>query len=113
MEIERIGVVGASYSGEAAAVAARAGDGARAYVALSPGSLSERTIAAIDATGVPWFIVASNNERFLRGVIAAVRERSRTATVAEMDGGAHATDILVIHPELSARIADWLVAQIK
>jgi dienelactone hydrolase len=109
----RIGVVGASYSGEAAAVAARAGDGARAYVALSPGSLSERTVADIDASRVPWFIVASANERFLRGVIAMVRDRSRTATIAEMDGGAHASDILVTHPELAGRIADWLVARLE
>lgn len=109
----RIGVVGASYSGEAMAAAARAGYGARAYVALSPGSLSEETIAGIDPGALPWLIVVSKNERFLRGVVAAVREHSRSATVAEMDGAAHASDILVTHPELAAGIADWLAARLR
>lgn len=109
----RIGVVGASYSGEAMAVAARAGDGARAYVALSPGSLSEETIAGIDLGTVPWLIAVSKNERFLRGVVAAVRERSRSASITELDGAAHASDILVTHPDLATGIADWLAARLK
>ena len=109
----RIGVVGASYSGEAMAVAARAGFPARAYVALSPGSLSERTIADFDRGGVPWSIIVSRNERFLRGVVAAVRERSRAATITEVDGAAHASDILVARPELSVTIADWLAERLQ
>jgi hypothetical protein len=95
------------------AVAARAGLRARAYVALSPGSLSERTIADIDSSGVPWSIIVSRNERFLRGIVAAVRERSRTATIMEVDGRAHASDILVAHPELSVTIADWLAEHLR
>jgi dienelactone hydrolase len=104
----RVGVVGASYSGEAMMVAARAGSGARAYVASSPGSLSDRSIDDIDTAGAAWSIIVSTNERFLRGVVAAVRARSRTATVIEVDGTAHASDILVAHPELTVRVADWL-----
>jgi dienelactone hydrolase len=104
----RIAVIGASYSGEAMAEVARGGHPARAYVALSPGSLSERTIDDIDGAGVPWSIIVSRNERFLRGVVATVRERSRTAVVTEVDGNAHATDILVAHPALNASIAEWL-----
>ena len=113
VDASRIGALGASYSGEAMAVAARAGFGARAYVALSPGSLSERTIGDIDASGVPWSIVVSSNERFLRGVVAVVRERSRTAAITEVDGGAHASDILVTHPELNATIAEWLAVRLR
>ena len=104
----RIGVVGASYSGEAMAVAARAGAQARAYVALSPGSLSLETIDAIDPSGVPWWILRSRNERFVRDVVDSTRARSRTARVTEVAGAAHATDMLVWRPELAGEIAEWL-----
>ena len=106
----RIGVVGASYSGEAMAIARRSGARANAYVALSPGSLSTETIDAIDASGTPWWVLRSKNERFVRDVVNALRARSRTARVTEVDGTAHATDMLVSRPELAAEIADWLRA---
>ena len=108
VDTTRIGVVGASYSGEAMAIAARVGVRANAYVALSPGSLSTETIDAIDAVGVPWWVLRSKEERFVRDVVDALRARSRTARVSEIEGAAHATDMLVSHPELAAEIADWL-----
>ena len=104
----RIGVVGASYSGEVMALTQRAGATARAYVALSPGSLSTETIDEIDDRRVPWWILRSRDERFVRDVMEAARTRSRTARVTEVPGRAHATDMLVSNPNLNARIADWL-----
>ena len=111
----RVGVVGASYSGEAMAVAARSGDGyARAYVALSPGSFSEASMDAIDAGGAAWWIIRSNDERFVKEWLdQGVRARSRTAEVTVVDAGsAHATDILAMRPELAPRIAEWLAARL-
>ena len=109
----RIGVVGASYSGEVMAIAQRAGTTARAYVALSPGSLSTQTIDEIDSRGVPWWILRSRDERFVRDVVEAARSRSQTARVTEVSGRAHASDMLVSHPELAAEIAQWLAAQLS
>jgi dienelactone hydrolase len=104
----RIGVVGASYSGEVMALAQRASATASAYVALSPGSLSTQTIDEIDDRRVPWWILRSRDERFVRDVMEAARTRSRTARVTEVPGRAHATDMLISNPNLNARIADWL-----
>jgi dienelactone hydrolase len=104
----RVGIVGASYSGETMAIAGRAGARANAYVALSPGSLSAETIDAIDQSRVAWWVLRSRNERFVRDVVEALRTRSQTARVTEVDGTAHATDILVVHPELADEIAEWL-----
>jgi dienelactone hydrolase len=109
----RLGIVGASYSGEVMAIAQRAGSSARAYVALSPGSLSAETIDAIDASGVPWWILRSRNERFVRDVVEAARARSRTARVTEVEGIGHASDMLIANPGLSAELADWLASRLR
>ena len=90
------------------AIAGRSGARANAYVALSPGSLSTETIDAINASGAPWWVLRSKDERFVRDVVDALRARSRTARVSEVAGSAHATDMLVSHPELAMQIADWL-----
>ena len=108
VDATRVGVVGASYSGEVMAAAARSGSRASAYVALSPGSLSAETIDGIDASGIPWWVLRSKDERFVRDVVDALRAQSRSARVTEVDGAAHASDMLVLHPELAGEIADWL-----
>ena len=110
VDTARLGVIGASYSGEEMAVAARAGARASAYVALSPGSLSAETIDGIDASGARWWILRSRDERFVRDVVDAVRARSRTARVTEVAGRAHATDMLISTPTLAGEIAQWLEA---
>ena len=50
---ERIGFVGASYSGEMMAIAARQSGYGRAYVALSPGSFSDESMELIDGGDIP------------------------------------------------------------
>lgn len=104
----RVGVVGGSYSGEMMAVAAREHRSAQAYVALSPGSFSEESIAAIDPSGIPWLFVKSEDERYLRGFETDVRELSESAEIIILPGSAHATDLLAQHRELPERIASWL-----
>jgi len=112
VDTTRIGVVGASYSGEAMAVAARGGARAVAYVALSPGSLSAQTIDGIDRSGAAWWILRSRDERFVRDVVDGARARSRTARVTEVAGHAHATDMLVSTPTLAREIAEWLTMRL-
>ena len=104
----RIAVVGASYSGEKMMEAARAAGFATAYVGLSPGSLSGDSIDAIDRQGFPFLLVTSRDERWMKEVAAALRERSRSAHFLELDGSAHATDLLDEHPGLAGIVAEWI-----
>lgn len=103
----RIGMVGASYSGEAMMVAAKQVGYAAAYVGLSPGSLSDESIAAIDAHNVPFLLVVARHERYLKEVAQALRDQSRTAEFLELSGTEHATRLLRAHPGLAARLALW------
>lgn len=104
----KVAVVGGSYSGEAMAEAGREYGYAQAYVALSPGSFSERSFATIDSTGIPWLFVKSRDERFLVGFEATLLEMSETAEIIIVPGAAHASDLLVDHPDLVDRLAVWL-----
>jgi dienelactone hydrolase len=103
----RIGVLGASYSGEDMAVVARTVTPAAAYVALSPGSFSDESVAAIDRSGRPWLFIASTNERFANKVVSAIPKSSGTAEVMFVEGAAHASDLLAAHPHLNDAIARW------
>jgi dienelactone hydrolase len=59
----RLAIVGASYSGEVAARAAReAGRHAAAYVMLSPGNLSDESIAAAAGGDADWLFVRTVEE---------------------------------------------------
>lgn len=113
IDANRIGVVGASYSGEEMAEAARKHGYARMYVALSPGSFSEESMVAIDSTGVPWFFIASKEDRFLQNIVATLRERSRTVELLIIPGETHGTDILEARPDLVERIAIWLSSGLR
>lgn len=112
IDANRIGVVGASYSGEEMAEAGQIAGYARAYAALSPGSFSEKSIAAVDASGVPWLFVVSKNERFLHEIAAAILENSRTAEILFVPGEQHATDLLDDRPDLAERVAVWLASKL-
>lgn len=108
----RLGVIGASYSGEEMAEAGRVFGYARTYVALSPGSFSAESITDIDRSGVPWLFVVSRDERFLREITADIRERSERAHLEILPGTEHAARLLRAHPELAERIAVWLTARL-
>jgi len=109
----RLGVVGASYSGEEMAEAGRLHGYVRAYVALSPGSFSDESVRGIDSSGVPWLFVVSRDERYLREITAAVREQSRTVEMVVLPGTEHAARILNSRPDIAERIAVWLATQLR
>lgn len=110
LDEERIGAVGASYSGEEMAEAGRIAGYARAYAALSPGSFSDESIEAIDASSVPWLFVVSNDERFLHEIAAAIQDESHSAEILFVPGEQHATNILDHRPDLAERLAVWLAS---
>lgn len=109
----RIGIVGASYSGEEMAEAGRAAGYAQAYTVLSPGSFSEASIAGVDAAGVPWLFITAKNDRFLQEITAALQAQSQTAELVVLPGSRHATDILDAHPDVAERIAVWLAQRLR
>lgn len=113
VDSDRIGIVGASYSGEEMAEAGRNTAYAHAYVALSPGSLSDESINAMDSSTVPWLFIVSKNERFLHEIVSKVHEKTRTVEILHLPGDKHATDILSARPGLSERIAIWLDAKLS
>jgi dienelactone hydrolase len=105
---ERIGFVGASYSGEEMMASARTGEYGKAYVALSPGSFSEESMDSIDKLKTPWFFVKSVGEiALMNDVFLTLRQKSKTARILEVAGKKHASDILEDHPEIAELIATW------
>jgi hypothetical protein len=85
---------------------------AQGYVALSPGSFSDESIDAIDASGVPWLLVTAKDDRFLREIAVSVRERSAAVEIVELPGGLHATDIIAERADVAQRIAVWLAVRL-
>ena len=104
----RIAIVGASYSGEAMAAAGRKTTYVRAYVALSPGSFSDESVAEMDESGASWLFIVSKNERFMTDIVANVHEKTKSVEILYLPGDEHATDILDSRPDMAARIAAWL-----
>ena len=109
IDAQKIGFVGASYSGEEMAVAARKHGYGKAYVALSPGSFSEESMGAIDGSGAAWLFIKSTEERArsVKELFPLLRQKSRTAQTMEVAGTGHATDILSEQQELAEMLAVW------
>ena len=102
----------ASYSGEEMAEAGRIGGFAQAYVALSPGSFSEESIAAMDESGVPWLFVVSRHERHLTEIAANVQSATKSVEIVYLPGDAHATRILESRHDVAERVAVWLASRL-
>ncbi|HSF19445.1 MAG TPA: hypothetical protein VLK65_28235 [Vicinamibacteria bacterium] len=114
----RRAAVGASYSGEAIGEALRhGGERASAYVILSPGSFSEESIAAVDASGVPWLFIRTSEEsevslEFIDAVFEALASQSKSAEVRVIAGAGHATRIFDEHPFIIQEVAEWLAERL-
>jgi dienelactone hydrolase len=108
----RIAVVGSSYSGEAMMAAGRKQGWAAAYVGLSPGSLSDESIAAIDRDRLPWLLVVCRDERHLKEVEKALRAQSRSAEFLELPGTRHAIESLDSHPGFTDQLAQWIATRL-
>ena len=114
--VSSVGVVGASYSGEQAALALREGDTrADAYVMFSPGNFQDESMAAADTSGVPWLFLRTEEEspdslRWIDEVYAVLPELAPDAEVRVYPGGGHASKMLEGRPELAAEVASWLAS---
>jgi dienelactone hydrolase len=114
IDATRIAVVGASYSGETAAEAARAmGRYQAAYVMLSPGDFSAESIAAVDGSGADWLFVRAAVERpFFDDLFADIEAGTDAEVrVVTVEGNGHATRMLGT-PEVLEQVADWIEAHV-
>ena len=101
-------VVGSSYTGEEMVEAAEETQFADIYVALSPGSFSDESIAAIDPSDVPWLFVRAEVELpFFPELFSAIRQGSNSAEIWLLPGEGHATDLFDYNPQLHLRLIDW------
>ena len=112
IDSNRIGMVGASYSGEDMMVASRNFKMVKMYVALSPGSFSAASISTIDSCLTPFLFIKSNDERSMQGFEKELFLKSKKAKVMTVPGKIHATDILQTYPEMNGFIADWFKSQL-
>ncbi|HXV60970.1 MAG TPA: alpha/beta hydrolase [Vicinamibacteria bacterium] len=118
IDSDRRAAVGASYSGEAIAEALRqGGERIAAYVILSPGSFSDESIAAVDASGVPWLFIRTSEEsevsrEFIDAIFEALASQSKSAEVRVIEGAGHATRIFDEHPFIIEEIAEWLAERL-
>lgn len=108
VDTSKIGIVGASYSGEEMMLASKTFKLASCYVALSPGSFSTESMNRIDNCNANMLFIKSMEERSMQGVEKDIFASSKKAQVLIVSGKNHATDILLAHPEISGMIADWL-----
>lgn len=111
VDSSRLAVVGASYSAEMAAEAARReGRFVRAYAMLSPGSLSEDSAKGIDPSRARWLVVRGGGERSpsVKAAAERVATYSKTGEVRVVDSDKHATDLLDAVPGLVPWLAYWL-----
>jgi len=110
-EGQPIGVLGASYSGEYAVLAADITGFADAYVMLSPGSFSTESTEKIDPSGVPWLFIRAEDERpFFDDIFADIKRLSTTAEVRVIKGigrEGHASRMLAVRPDVEDDVADW------
>jgi len=110
---DMIAIVGASYSGEAMAKAARQIGYAPAYVALSPGSFSDESIDAIDKSNKPWLFVIAKEDKYLQSHLQQIQSISKTAELLIIPGKTHATNILTERSDMDHRIGAWLSFQFR
>lgn len=112
-DASRIGVLSASYSGEHAVVAARKVGFDKAHVQLSPGSISDESIAEVDPSGKAWLFVRAEIERPFFDDIFAEIERSSSAEIMVLPGEGHADDLPEKHPVLVRKLGEWFERKLK
>ncbi|MEM7414408.1 MAG: hypothetical protein AAF389_02860 [Gemmatimonadota bacterium] len=112
LDAERLAVVGASYSAEEAAESGRQTTFAHAYVLLSPGSLDDASIAAMDGSGADWLVISSETDSRLTDIMASVSSGSALAETRILPGRGHGTGLFDHQPALVADLVAWLAARL-
>jgi dienelactone hydrolase len=111
---DKIGILGASYSGEAAARAGREGAWAKAYVILSSGSFSEESIQFVATSEAHWqFIGAEDDDDVAALMHRAAQVAPGYAAATIYPHGGHGTNLFASDRELEEKIANWFLDHLK
>jgi pimeloyl-ACP methyl ester carboxylesterase len=108
---DRVGVVGASYGCSVALLASRSVEGVAALVLLSPGTAYfdvDVTAAAAEWTGPLLAVAASDDLRAATSARALMSFHKGPEELMVFPSGGHGTRLFTPHPELAARIAEFL-----
>jgi dienelactone hydrolase len=112
VDADRIGLLGASYSGELVARAGREYEFGKAYVILASGLFSPESVVWMEISGTPWWhLVAEDDPTWAPTMTRLVAERGYAEVTAYETGG-HATDLLGSHPELAGELARWFAEKL-
>ncbi len=113
IDSNRIGFIGASYSGELVAKAGRNYEFGKAYVILSSGLFSPESIVWMEKSGVAWrHIVAEDDNLFPLSIMKLVQARGY-AEVTLFETGGHATALLNSQPQLEQDLATWFKEKLQ
>lgn len=113
IDSNRIGFIGASYSGELVAKAGRNYEFGKAYVILSSGLFSPESIVWMEKSEVAWHhIVAEDDNIFPVSIMKLVQARGY-ADVTLFTTGGHATALLNSQPQLGQDLATWFKEKLK
>lgn len=106
--------VGASYSGEKMAEAARNHALPDLMVEFSPGSFSDASIAMIDPSDIPWLFIRAEKELpFFAPLFEAIRAGSKRAEIWLLPGEGHGMHVLHDRPDLEERLIQWITEKLN
>ncbi len=107
---ERIGVLGASYSGEQAALAGREGAEVKSWVIMSSGSFSEESIQYVAHSGAHWQFIAARDDGDVADLMRRAAESAPGLAAATIyPRGGHGTYLFRSDRELEKKIANWFL----
>ncbi len=107
IDSNRVGFIGASYSGELVAKAGRNYQFGKAYVILSSGLFSPESIVRMEKSNAAWrHIVAKDDNLFPLSIMKLVQARAYAETTIFETGG-HATALLASQSQLKQDLATW------
>ena len=109
----RIGVLGASYSGEQAARAAREGAEIRAFVIMSSGSFSDESISFVADSEYPWWFIAAEDDANPSEAMKKAAASSELTELTVFESGGHGTYLFSTRNELEEMIAGWFAEKLR
>lgn len=113
IDSNRVGFIGASYSGELVAKAGRNYQFGKAYVILSSGLFSPESIVRMEKSNAAWhYIVAKDDNLFPLSIMKLVQARGYAETTLFETGG-HATALLDSQPQLGQDLATWFKEKLQ
>jgi dienelactone hydrolase len=111
VDTTKIGFIGASYSGDLVAKAGRNYKFGKAYVILSSGMFSLKSMIWMRFSDANWHhFLAKDDHTFAPQTVGLIKERGWAETTI-YDVGGHATAMLNNIPSLNTSLAEWFLSE--